>query len=85
MIATVDIFFLRAYHYLQISEVAVRPALSVANTGSACDPVTHAVRTSLARRMKCAVLEDAIRRAANAVTTVATVVRGTTVERVGGR
>ncbi|KAE8423030.1 hypothetical protein BDV36DRAFT_244481 [Aspergillus pseudocaelatus] len=52
---------------------------------SACDLVTHAVQTSHARRMRCAVMEDAIRKAANAVTTVATVVLGTTVERAGGR
>ncbi|KAE8140185.1 hypothetical protein BDV38DRAFT_280182 [Aspergillus pseudotamarii] len=83
--AKLTFFFLGAYCCLQISEVAVRPVLSVVNMDSACDLVTHAVRTSLARRMRCAVMEDAIRKEANAVTTVATVVRGTTVERAGGR
>ncbi|KOC11270.1 hypothetical protein AFLA70_79g003841 [Aspergillus flavus AF70] len=70
---------------VQISEAAVRPALSVVNMVSACDQVTHVAPTSLAHRARYAVVEGAILKAAIAVTTVATVVLEATVERTGGR
>ncbi|KAB8270380.1 hypothetical protein BDV30DRAFT_229023 [Aspergillus minisclerotigenes] len=69
---------------VQISEAAVRPALSVVNMVSACDQVTHVAPTSLAHRARYAVVEGAILKAAIAVTTVATVVLEATVERTGG-
>ncbi|OGM46151.1 hypothetical protein ABOM_004937 [Aspergillus bombycis] len=68
-----------------ISEAAVRPALSVVNMVSACGPVTHAALDSLAHRTRSAVLENATLKVANAVTTVAAVVPGATVERASGR
>ncbi|KAB8262203.1 hypothetical protein BDV32DRAFT_147855 [Aspergillus pseudonomiae] len=67
------------------SEAAVRWTLTVVNMGSACDQGTHAVLSSLAHPTRSAVLENATRKAANVVTTVATVVLGATVERVSGR
>ncbi|KJK64001.1 hypothetical protein P875_00064504 [Aspergillus parasiticus SU-1] len=70
---------------VQISEAAVRPALSVVNMVSACDPVTHVAPTSLAHRARYAVLGSVILKAAIAVITEGTVVLGTTVERTGGR
>ncbi|KAB8211801.1 hypothetical protein BDV34DRAFT_219015 [Aspergillus parasiticus] len=69
----------------RISEAAVRPALSVVNMVSACDPVTHVAPTSLAHRARYAVLGSVILKAAIAVITEGTVVLGTTVERTGGR
>ncbi|GAB1192650.1 hypothetical protein APSETT444_001843 [Aspergillus pseudonomiae] len=69
----------------RISEAAVRWTLAVVNMGSACDLATHAALSSLAHPTRSAVLENATRKAANVVTTVATVVLGATVERVSGR